>query len=134
MTGSRVAQYLEDFHGTGSVLVVDDEPLQRDITGRMLSELGYQVYLAASGDSAIEFIEKRQVDLILLDMLMPPGMNGRETYEKILAIRPGQKALIISGFTSSKDIERTLELGAGSLVKKPYNIAQLGHAVKAELG
>ena len=128
-----VDQFTEDLRGSGSVLVVDDEPLQRDITGRMLTELGYQVYLVASGEGALGFIEKQTVDLVLLDMLMPPGISGYETYEKILEIRPDQKALIISGFSNSKDIEKTLALGAGGLLKKPYSLIQLGHAVLDEL-
>ena len=120
--------------GSGVVLVVDDEPLQRDITTRMLSELGYKVYQAASGSQALEVMEKREIDLILLDMLMPPGMNGCETYERILAMRPGQKALIVSGFVNSREVEKTLKLGAGGVLKKPFSLSQLGYAVKAELG
>ena len=112
--------------GSGSVLIVDDEPLQRDITARILSELGYKVYQAASGDQAVEFVEKREVDLILLDMLMPPGINGCETYERILAVRPGQKALIVSGFVNSREVEKTLALGAGGVLKKTVQRQSVG--------
>ena len=133
-TGESLSeQHAEDLKGNGTILVVDDEPLQRDITERMLTELGYQAYLVASGERAIEFVEKRPVDLVLLDMLMPPGMSGYETYREILSIRPGQKALIISGFSSSEDIEKTLALGAGGLLKKPYSLVQLGHMIMTEL-
>ena len=133
-TGEIVADsFSRTIKGSGSVLVVDDEPLQRDITTRMLSDLGYKAYQAASGSQAVEFLEKREIDLILLDMLMPPGINGRETYERVLAIRPGQKALIVSGFVNSSEVEKTLELGAGGVLKKPFSISQLGYAVKAEL-
>jgi CheY-like chemotaxis protein len=54
----------------------------------------------------------------MLDILMRPGINGRETYERILAFRPGQRAIIVSGFADSSEISRTLQLGASQLVKK----------------
>ena len=120
-------------HGSGNVLIVDDEQKMREIAARMLEYLGYSTTSVASGEVAVAFLKNNSVDLVLLDMLMEPGMNGRQTYEKIIAISPGQKAIIASGFSESDDVKATLKLGAGSFIKKPYTMAQLGKAMKAGL-
>jgi CheY-like chemotaxis protein len=121
---------------TGSnehILVVDDEPQLRDIASRMLRSLGYIVDVVDSGELAIEFIKKTIVDLIVMDMQMEPGINGRQTYEQIIKLHPGQKAIVASGFSESYDVKATLKLGAGGLIKKPYSIDQLGRVVKEAL-
>ncbi len=115
------------------VLVVDDEPQLRDIASQMLQVLGYTVDSVCSGELAIEFIKKQAVDLLVIDMLMEPGMSGRQTYEEILKLYPGQKAIIASGFSESDDVRATLQLGAGGFIEKPYSMEQLGLAVKREL-
>jgi DNA-binding NarL/FixJ family response regulator len=73
------------------------------------------------------------VDLVLIDMLMEPGMNGRQTYQEIVRLHPGQKAIIVSGFSESHDVKVALSLGAKGILKKPYSIEQLGIAVKESL-
>ncbi len=78
----------------------------------MLTSLGYRVESVCNGELAIKFLEDNQVDLIVIDILMEPGMNGRQTYEKILTMHPDQKAIIASGFSESDDIKETLRLGA----------------------
>ena len=124
----------ESLQGNGeTVLVVDDEQQMRDIGQRFLSYLGYEVKCVASGEEAVAYLKENQVDLVLLDMLMEPGMNGRQTYEQILAIRPGQKAIIVSGFSESSDVLRTMALGAGQFIRKPYTLETIGRAVKQEL-
>ncbi len=99
----------------------------------MLTTLGYTVDSVSSGEMAIEFLADHQVDLIVIDMLMEPGMNGREAYEKILLMCPGQKAIIASGFSESDEVEATLKLGAGGFIKKPYLLDRLGRVVKEVL-
>ncbi|MHC1742883.1 MAG: response regulator [Syntrophobacteraceae bacterium] len=120
--------------GSGEkILVVDDEPQQRDIAGRMLKLLGYQVATAASGEDALAHIREDRADLVLLDMLMDPGINGRETYARMITIRPGQKAVIVSGFSESDDALQARELGARGFLKKPYSMEQLGRTIKEAL-
>ncbi|MEN8139590.1 MAG: response regulator [Thermodesulfobacteriota bacterium] len=120
----------EEVRGRGEhILVVDDELQLRDIACQMLTSLGYRVDKAQSGESAIEFIKKKPVDLLLLDMLMEPGLSGRQTYAEITKIYPEQKAIIASGFSKSEDVRATLQLGAGGFIKKPYSMQQLGLAV-----
>ncbi len=125
---------LSDLSGKGeAILVVDDEPQQRDIAARMLSLLGYRVFSVASGEEAIEYLKEKPCDLVLLDMLMEPGINGRQTYEAILARNPGQKALIASGFAADKEVKKARRLGSGPFIKKPYSMEILGRTVLEEL-
>ena len=80
-----------------------------------------------------KYLEKHSADLILLDMQMEPGMNGYKTYQKIIKIHSGQKAIIASGFSESDDIRSAFDLGVGSFIKKPYTASQLSHIVAKEL-
>jgi YesN/AraC family two-component response regulator len=66
-------------------------------------------------------------------MIMEPGMDGLDTYTKALEIKPGQKAIIASGFSETDRVKQAQNLGAGEYVKKPYTIEKLGLAVREEL-
>jgi CheY-like chemotaxis protein len=123
---------IADLAGSGTILVVDDESQQRDVTGKMLSMLGYTVTALASGEEAVAYLQDHTVDLLLLDMIMP-GINGRETYEQIIRSHPGQKALFISGYSQDTEVERGLLLGIDGFVKKPFTLEELALAVKREL-
>ena len=65
--------------------------------------------------------------------MMDPGINGRETYERIIKIHPEQKAIIISGFAETDEVKEAQRLGAGRYLKKPVILEKLGIAVKEEL-
>ncbi len=67
------------------------------------------------------------------DMIMDPGIDGLETFQRILEIHPGQKASIVSGFSETDRIRQARELGAGSYVMKPYRMEKIGLAVRTEL-
>jgi PAS domain S-box-containing protein len=116
-----------------SILVVDDDRQLRLIACQILTTLNYRVESVSSGELALQFLQDNRVDLVLLDMMMEPGINGRQTYEKILAIHPGQKAIIVSGFSGSDDIKEALDLGAAEFIEKPYSIDHLGRTVKEVL-
>jgi len=125
---------IKDFKGNGeAILVVDDVESQRGISCKMLDVLGYKTEAVSSGEEAIEYLEKNTMDLVLLDMIMDPGINGRETYERIIEIRPKQKAIIISGFADSDEVKEAQKLGAGKYIKKPLTLESLGLAVIEEL-
>lgn len=124
---------VESLKGNGSVLVVDDERQQRDIASQMLTVLGYSIKAVASGEEAVAFCREESVDLVLLDMIMEPGINGAQTYRQIIALHPAQRAVITSGFSESDDVKTAFELGVGGFVKKPYSIKQLGEMVSKVL-
>ncbi|MFP4031166.1 MAG: response regulator [Desulfococcaceae bacterium] len=115
------------------ILVVDDEETQREIACEMLNRLGYQAWAVSSGEAALAWLQTRSADLVLLDMLMPPGMNGRATYEAIAARRPRQRAIIASGFSQDVEVRQAQRLGAGGYLKKPYTLEEMARAVRAEL-
>ncbi len=116
-----------------SILIIDDESLQQEIASGMLSYLGYKTSYVSSGREAIDWLETNSVDILLLDMIMPSGLSGLQTYIEILKKNPGQKAIIASGYSQNDDVERTLKLGAGRFIKKPYTMELLGKAMKHEL-
>lgn len=131
---AKASVSMKEYMGNGEkILVVDDEARQRDIAFRLLTELKYHVSTAESGRAAIEYIKREPFDLVILDMVMPNGINGRETYEEIIRIYPGQKAIIASGFAKTKEVEIAQSFGAGAYLKKPYVLEKLGLAVVGEL-
>ncbi|MCI5122243.1 MAG: response regulator, partial [Candidatus Electrothrix sp. AUS4] len=106
------AATLDNLKGHGEiVLAVDDEAQQLEITYKMLDILGYRAVTVKSGEEAVLYIQKKKVDLIMLDMMMEPGINGCETYEKITAIYPDQKAIIVSGYSEADEIKEMKKLG-----------------------
>ena len=120
-------------HGE-TILIVDDVEQQRNIASSILNKLGYSVNAVASGEEAIEYMKNNSADLVVLDMIMDPGIDGLETYKKILKFNPGQKAIIASGFSETWRVKEAQRLGAGAYVKKPYTIEKIGQAVATELG
>ncbi|HEX5680896.1 MAG TPA: response regulator, partial [Desulfobacterales bacterium] len=72
-------------------------------------------------------------DLVVLDMIMEPGIDGLETFRRILDLRPGQKTVIASGYSESVRVREAQRMGAGAYVKKPYLLETFGRAVRAEL-
>jgi CheY-like chemotaxis protein len=129
----EVSLSLEQLRGNETVLVVDDVQEQREIASRMLVELGYSVATASSGEEAVEYLKENSVDLVVLDMIMESGMDGLDTYQKILEFRPGQKAIIASGFAETTRVREAQKMGAGIYVKKPYVLEKIGKAIREEL-
>ena len=116
-----------------SILIVDDDPRQLEVIGRLLAATGHQLHTVASGEEALSFLAGRQVDLLLLDMIMPNGIDGLETYRRALEIRPGLKAVLMSGSTDLDAVPKAQRLGAGAFVPKPMKREQLTAAIQATL-
>ncbi|UCG09276.1 MAG: PAS domain S-box protein [Desulfobacterales bacterium] len=125
---------LESLKGHGeSILIVDDVKEQREIASEILEKLGYTVNTVSSGEEAVSYLHESSADLMVLDMIMDPGIDGLETYQKVLEIKPSQKAIIASGYSESIRVKEAQRLGAGAYVKKPYLLEKFGRAVRAEL-
>jgi signal transduction histidine kinase len=118
---------------TRRILVVDDVVEQREIAVEMLKTLGYEAEAVESGEAALAYLEQHGVDLLLLDMVMDPGMDGLETFRRVLTVNPGQKAIIASGFSKSERVLEALALGASHFLNKPYRLQHLAEAVKTAL-
>ena len=115
------------------ILVIDDVLEQREIAQKILTRLGYQVFTVAGGEEAVEFLKNTSVDILLLDMIMEPGIDGLETYQRILKIHPRQKAIISSGFSETDRVQEAQRLGARGYLKKPYTLEKVGLAFREEL-
>jgi len=125
----------EEYMGKGeSILVVDDVDEQREIASGILRRLNYLVESVASGEEAVEYLKDKSVDLLILDMIMEPGIDGLDTYKRILEVRPGQRAVIASGFSETDRVREAQRLGAGQYIKKPYTMDKIGIAVRKEFG
>ncbi|MCJ7684721.1 MAG: response regulator, partial [Desulfobacteraceae bacterium] len=112
---------IESYRGDGeSILIVDDVEEQRQIASGILMELGYSVISVSSGEEAVAYLRTNKADLLVLDMIMDPGMDGLDTYKKILKLHPGQKAIIASGFSETNRVKKVQNLGAGAYIRKPF--------------
>ena len=125
---------IEGFKGNGeTILVVDDIKEQQEIASSILRKIGYSVSCVSSGEEAVDYLEDHSVDLLILDMIIDSGMDGLDTYKKIIELNPGQKAVIASGFSETGRVKEAQRLGAGQYIKKPYTLEKIGIAVKEEL-
>jgi two-component system, cell cycle sensor histidine kinase and response regulator CckA len=119
--------------GNENILVIDDVKEQREFACIVLEKLGYHVGAVSSGEEALIWIQTKKADLLVLDMIMEPGIDGLETYRHILKLYPGQKAVVASGFAENDRVRQILDLGAGAYVRKPYTLEKLGTAVRTVL-
>jgi CheY-like chemotaxis protein len=120
--------------GTETVLVVEDEQAVRDLTVKMMRQLGYNVLAAAGGDEAIEISRSHtgQISLLLTDVVMP-GMSGRQVADALLPARPGLRVLYLSGYTENTVIHHgVLEQGV-SFLPKPFSREVLAKKVREVL-
>jgi len=134
VTTEAAAIPVEEYMGNGeSILVVDDVKEQRDLAASLMKNMNYHVESVANGEEAAEYLKQHKVDLIILDMIMDPGMDGLDTYKQVIGISPKQKAIIVSGFSESDRVKEARKLGVGAYVRKPYIKEKLGLAVRKEL-
>jgi PAS domain S-box-containing protein len=112
--------------GTEKILVVDDEPLIRDLAKRILEKAGYSVVTARSGKEGIEIYTQHSSDiaLVILDLIMPE-MGGKQCLLELLKITPRVKALIASGFAIEGDTKAFVDDKAKGMVIKPFNMKEL---------
>jgi len=134
-TFPRPAMEPIQYSGKGEkVLIVDDDLEHREIATRMLARLGYNTTAVESGEAAIVKIEEDyNPDIVILDMELGPGLDGLETYRRILNFHKDQKAIIASGYSESLRVKKARRLGVGAFIKKPYSLKDIGAAVRYEI-
>jgi two-component system, cell cycle sensor histidine kinase and response regulator CckA len=116
-----------------TILVVDDEPQQRLIATGILDRLGYRAISVESGEKAVAYLKSDTADLVLLDMIMEPGMDGLETFQEMIKVQPDIKAIIASGYSETKRVKQAFNLGVTGYIKKPYTLEELGLSAKTQL-
>lgn len=132
--GGEAIVNLDSLVGRGErVMVIDDEENQRMLAATILKRLGYIPCLAETGEEAIALLKKDPVDLLLIDLLLAPGLNGYETFKKIRAFNPRQRALAISGYHNHPDRERIRSLGVTRYLPKPLSLIHLAIAIQQEI-
>lgn len=119
--------------GRECVLIVDDDETQRELMQEALSRLGYRVSVAGGGEEALKMLSAMPIDLLVLDMVMPGGIDGAETFKRALEVCPGIRTVILSGFAEAEQVGRAKGLGAGTYVRKPVGLEELAAAVRSEL-
>ena len=112
--------------GSETILVVDDEPMVKQLARDVLNRYGYTVLTAGGGEEAIDVFRQRaaEIDAVILDMVMPI-MEGREVFRRLREIKPGVKVIVSSGYSHDRDADDLLAQGARSFVQKPFRIAEL---------
>ncbi len=134
LASEKIIREIDNYTGKGElILVVDDEEEQRLIAKDILKDLHYNVKTVSSGEEAIEYVKHNNVDLILLDMIMNPGIGGLETYKRIIKINPNQKTIIVSGYSEKGHVLEAQKLGVNKFIRKPYTIETIGKAIYEEL-
>jgi CheY-like chemotaxis protein len=117
-------------YGSGTVLVVDDEPLVLAFVERGLQKLGYNVIAVDNGRRACEIFASRtqEIDCVLLDLVMP-DLSGLETYQKLREINPQVRVILSSGYSLEKFAQEARGMGA-DFIGKPYTLETLSVALK----
>ncbi len=123
------------FSGTGRILVMDDEEIVRDVLGKMLSQLGYDVEFAKDGAEAIKLHPKNKdsgqpFDAVTLDLTIPGGMGGKETIKKLLEIDPKVRAIVSSGYSNDPVISDYKKYGFMGSIAKPYEMRELSEVLR----
>jgi putative two-component system response regulator len=108
------------------ILIVDDEPSCRLLGKKVMTHANYVVTEASNGEEALEFIANNDYDLVLLDKNMP-GMSGDEVCRRIRSKMnlPFLPVIIITGYSSDRDLQNSLQTGANDFIRKPYDITEL---------
>ncbi len=117
--------------GKGKILVMDDEPMVRQVLDKMLSRLGYEAEFARDGDEAIALFTQAQKSgevfaAVILDLTVPGGLGGKETMEQLLKIAPGVKAIVSSGYSEDPVMAEFEKYGFRGIIAKPFKVAELG--------
>lgn len=130
----RKRRMVKPSSGSGSILVVDDEEIMRDLMGEILGDLGYEVILASNGEEAVKVYGEHQdkIGLVIVDMVMPK-MGGKETYEQLRRVDPGIKALLASGYSKNAVVQEILDLGMNGFLHKPFSVEEISRKVREVL-
>jgi len=125
----------DEWRGTGTVLVIDDEFGVRDITARILEQAGLTVLVARDGREGLTVFREHQqeIDAVVLDLTMP-GMGGLEAAGVLRGLRPNLPVVLVSGFSVKEATLQTTAPGITAFVQKPFNTADLLAAVRRALG
>ena len=120
--------------GGETVLVVEDDPKVLRLTVTRLEALGYQVIAAMNGPKAMDILKRREdIDLVLSDVVMPGGMTGFDVADQALALRPGLKILLATGYAKGVDTNEAAVNAEHKIMRKPYGMKELARTLREML-
>ena len=114
------------------LLLVDDEEALRSVVAERLTDAGFDVVQAASGEAAIEALDGFAFDVIVSDLRLP-GVDGRTVIDAAVTRYPGIVAIVVTGYGTVKDAVETIKLGASDFIAKPFQFDELLHVVSSGL-
>jgi two-component system, cell cycle sensor histidine kinase and response regulator CckA len=121
-----------EWRGSGTVLVIDDEPLVRDVTRRQLERLGFHALVASSGGEGIDVARRHALRLILLDLTMP-NMDGHQTLQALHTLPSPPPVVLMSGYSEHELHHRFATAGFAGFLQKPFTFEQLGNRMREAL-
>jgi CheY-like chemotaxis protein len=120
----------DDWHGSGTVLLVDDEETIRDIGAELLNELGFATITAEDGRAALEVFKKTpDIAFVILDLTMP-HMDGEQCFRELRQLRPGIKVIISSGYNEQEVSQKFVGKGLAGFIQKPYRLSALKEVIR----
>ncbi len=131
----REPDIIQDWRGTGTILVVDDEDTVRTVAARILQSFGFKVITACDGQDAIEqFISARsEIVAVLMDLTMP-NVDGEEAFRHLRLLQPDLRVLLMSGFNEQEAINRFIGKGLAGFLQKPFKPSELRTKLRDMLG
>ncbi len=125
----------EELHGTGTILVVDDEEIVLRMAKLALQQYGYQVLMASNVEDAVRIVRERvhELRLVILDLTMPVT-GGEEGLAQIKQIGPDIPVLLSSGYDETQAVRRFDERDLAGFIQKPYTVQKILKSVKSVLG
>ncbi|WP_136795716.1 PAS domain S-box protein [Desulfosediminicola ganghwensis] len=125
----------EVIYGSGTVLLVDDEPVIIEVGKKILESIGYTVLTAQSGLDAIALYSQNKNDIqaVIMDMIMP-NMSGGELFDRLKRIDPEARILLCSGYSIEGQAQEILDKGCKGFIQKPFSVSQLSTRLREAIG
>jgi PAS domain S-box-containing protein len=117
--------------GRETILLIDDEPINLEVSRELLESLGYHVHIAGGGQEGLDLYEekKEEIDLVILDMVMP-GISGGETFDRLREISPQIKILLCSGYSINGQAQNIMDRGCNGFIQKPFKVNDLSQKIR----
>jgi two-component system, cell cycle sensor histidine kinase and response regulator CckA len=121
----------EAVKGLETILLIDDELVNLEVSGELLESLGYRVYMAGSGQEGLAIYEEKrgEIDLVILDMVMP-GISGGETFDRLRESNPDIRVLLCSGYSINGQAQNIMDRGCNGFIQKPYKMNDLSQKIR----
>ncbi|MCL7489003.1 MAG: ATP-binding protein [Desulfobulbaceae bacterium] len=127
-----------DISAPAKILVMDDEDIVRDIAGKMIAQLGHEVFFAEHGEKAISMYREAMAadssfDLVIMDLTIQGGMGGKDAVREIRALDPGARVIVSSGYSNDAIMSNCREYGFRAAIVKPYQVQELSRVLRQVL-